>query len=728
MIYFGGLYGVNAFNPNDFQSEKEKANNPLQITDFVQWDKDGNEIAGGKQHLIENSEIIVKPNGRFFRLGFKLLTYDNENEILYAYRLEGKEESWNYQKENSIRFNGLPYGEHNLVIKAQSADGTWEENEIRITLKVIRPFYLTAWFIILGILVVALGAISLFRYRVTQIKSQARFLEEEVRKRTQKIREDKLLIEQQAESLKSLDKIKSNFFANVSHELRTPLTLISGPVQTMLNNRDLDEKDKKLLGFVERNTKLLNKLVNEILDLSKLESNEVKLNEDVIEFYPFLQNIVETFNGSDKSSDIHFNVSKAVNKNLVINLDKTRFEKVINNLLSNASKYSGEGGKIHVHVKEGKELLYISVEDEGIGIHEEDLPQIFNRYYQSNNPDAKTEGGTGIGLALCKELLDLMGGSIAVESKLNEGSRFEILIPKKTISKDSFEKAIENDPGEEENVFEENYENSLIREVGINSNLTNYSILIAEDNVELQEYYRMILEDYNLKITDNGRQAMEHLINEEKMPDLIISDVMMPEMDGVEFLTRIKSSDKWRHIPFVMITAKYDQEVKINALRYGIDDYINKPFDHEEMQVRIANLLKNQDTKKEFTLENKADSEEDNTNIKISESDLNWLKEFEDYILSNLGDENLSISSITKEFVMSESTLLRKLKKLTGLTPKKYIQEIRLNRAKELIEKKSFKTISEIGYHVGYRDSTSFSRSFKSRFGISPSKLHEKQL
>ncbi len=725
-IYFGGLNGVTSFHPKDFDEGKEQSESPLVITDFTQWDKDGNEIYDSKTELFQNSKITLQPKDQFFRLEFELLTYQDVDENVYAYIIEGVDQEWTFQKENSIRLNRLPYGNHTLKIKGQASDGTWSNKELSINLNVRKPFYIKAWFILLCVSAILSLMFWIYRLRLSQVNTRATLLEREVEARTKKIREDKLIIEKQAETLKSLDKIKSNLFANVSHELRTPLTLISGPVSTLLQNNKRSEKDQKLLLFIERNAKQLRKMVNEILDLSKIENNRLKLKKDNVEFYPFIQKNIEPFQILEDSPEIILKFESNHNKNLFLQLDKSRFEKILNNLISNAIKFTPKTGKITIGIEEKENDIRISVADNGTGIHDEDIPYIFDRYYQSNNPDVKTEGGTGIGLALAKELIVLMGGEISVESTLGRGSRFNVRFPREEAVQIPIFNNIESEKLTEQMLIGEL--NSIqIENWDENDQGKNYRLLIVEDNPDLRDFYKIILDKYNVLTAKNGKEAIS-LLQNDPLPNLILSDLMMPVMDGMELLTELKSSDEWRHIPFIMITAKYDGKIKIHALRHGIDDYINKPFDQIELQVRVKNLLNNQESTLSYS-KNDNEGFEDNviTVPKLTKTDFKWLKEFEDFVHSNIRNDRLSNTWLAKEFVMSESTLFRRLKKLTGLSPNKYILEVRLNKAKEIIENEEFKTISEVSYYVGYKDYSSFSRSFKNRFGISPSKLQAKE-
>lgn len=542
------------------------------------------------------------------------------------------------------------------------------------------------------------------------------------RKKKETLRLQNELISEQTKQLASLDKAKSRFFSNVSHELRTPLTLILGPINSVVKNGNLDEKNIRILKKAQNSGRDLLKLVASILDLSKIEEEKVELNEQAEFFYRLISRIVYAFESHAVSNNIHFSLEYASDKDLQLSIDKIKLETILNNFLSNAIKFTQANGKIGVTVKDNGTNIRISVSDTGRGIHPNDVPYVFDRYYQSRQPNATTEGGTGIGLALASELAKLMGGETWVESEWGQGTTFCLILPKKEVDVlkiDDNSQDFESPKNSTEIV----HSRATLPIKEENTGNLPY-ILVVEDNFALRDYIKIVLEPYYKVLSaENGFKALEVL---QMNPDcqLILSDIMMPEMDGFQLLSVLKSKDYYRHIPVVMLTARADVKDKLKALRIGVDDYMLKPFDEDELLVRIQNLLENQKIRKETIavegngIEAKAATI---TTVVVSEKDKAWLERFEVYVEKHLDSNLLSVSSLANEFAMSESTLLRQLKRLTGLSPVKYLLEMRLDKARQLIESQSDLTIGQIASKVGYTDTRNFSRSFKKRYGKGPS-------
>ncbi|MEZ4687070.1 MAG: ATP-binding protein [Bacteroidia bacterium] len=419
-LYFGSLHGITAFNPDSVLSHAGVLNPPLVINRFEQFDGKLGKLVDRTSMLRSKKQITLLPNDRFFKLDFSLLTFKHVEDIRYAFKIEsdGKEETaWNFQRENVLRFSRLPYGSHIIHIKGQAGNGHWSDQQLTIHIYVLRPLYLRSWFIVLVLMAMVLALVLYFRYRTAKLKKQKRILEETVEARTETIRK-------QAEQLKSLEALKSRFFANVSHELRTPLTLILGPVQSLLKQKAHDGDSRKLLELVERNGRKLKILINEILDLSKLENNKLELNPKPVHFFSYILEHMAQFQSFASTDKLNFQLRYEADKELWIMLDKSKFEKVIDNFISNAMKFSPEGGEVLFAIRQTPADLVFEVRDEGKGIHPDDLPHIFDRFYQSRHADTDNEEGTGIGLSLSSELAALMQGEVWVESEPGNGSAF----------------------------------------------------------------------------------------------------------------------------------------------------------------------------------------------------------------------------------------------------------------------------------------------------------------
>ena len=553
----------------------------------------------------------------------------------------------------------------------------------------------------------------------------------------------------QSEQLKSLDVAKSRFFANVSHELRTPLTLILGPIRSLLKENRLNEKQSQLLQMVNRSGKQLEQLVAEILDLRKLEMGKMEVYAIPTRLSTFFSNYAAQFESLAHSRQIDFLFETNTDKDLLVQIDQEKCRQILYNLLSNAFKFTPTGGRIKAKLTVNEGTFQLEVDNNGPGIHPDDLPHIFDRYFQTIRPEKPAEGGTGIGLALCNEYARLFGGHIEVKSVLGEGTVFKVAIPIILAEAEALAVPGLTEQLEDFSISPFDSQSSALqdtREPALVSTETSGStkptILVVEDNPELQEYIRLILsEKYQVFSAEHGQAALSMMNDELGMmnkkkrraqnssfithhpsfnPDLILSDLMMPVMDGYQLLEKLKSNDSTRHIPVIMLTARADIQDKLKALRIGVDDYLLKPFDEEELLVRIENLLKNQAARRTAV----ADEPEPPTGAPLhSLPDQEWLEGFESYVGQHLADDTLSVSTLAYHFAMSESTLLRQLKRLTGLSPIQYLQEVRLNEARRLLENRRYSSIAQVASKVGYDDTRSFSRSFRQRFGKLPSEL-----
>ncbi|MBP6827842.1 MAG: response regulator [Saprospiraceae bacterium] len=527
------------------------------------------------------------------------------------------------------------------------------------------------------------------------------------------------IIRQQAERLESLDAAKSRFFANVSHELRTPLTLMLGPIQTLLKENRLTDKQARLLQLAGQSGNQLEQLVAEILDLKKLELGKMGLDEKPTGLAPFFRNYFMQFESLAQLKKIDYSFDIRMNTQLAAMIDQPKCRQVLYNLLSNAFKFTPAGGSIAADISVNDGILRLTVADSGPGIHPDDLPHVFDRFFQTTRPDKPAEGGTGIGLNLCQEYARLFGGTIDVESAPGEGSVFRVAFPVKPADMYS-ETPVSHPLYSETPVSLPVYGETGVSPYNNNEGGSKPTILVVEDNPDLQEYIRLILsEKYDVVTAENGRAALDCLLQTAGC-QLILSDLMMPVMDGYQLLEKLKSDDATRHIPVIMLTARADVQGKLKALRIGVDDYLLKPFDEEELLARIENLLKNQAARHEAA---PAEPEPGESTPALSTTDREWLETFETYVRKHFADDTLSVSGLAHEFAMSDSTLLRQLKRLTGLSPVQYLQEVRLSEARRLLENRTCDSIATIASKVGYDDARSFSRSFKQRFGKLPSEM-----
>ncbi|MCB0663238.1 MAG: response regulator, partial [Saprospiraceae bacterium] len=583
-IYFGTIKGVTSFHPEDFKEKIIAAPFKVQIGAFQKLDPKQDRFIDLTGDFRKSRTITIEPEESVFTLQVDVLNYYKSTFNQVHYRLNGLDKEWTKSRDNTLRFGRLPYGEYTLEIKARDVRGNWSTNTMFIPITIVTPFYLRWWFIV-G-MIVMLGALvyGYVMYRTRLLLEKKIELEKQVASRTQKILEDKKVIEKQARELQSLESLKSRFFANVSHELRTPLSLMIGPLDAVLKEKDLNQgKTRKLLQFVQTNSNKLLGLVNEILDLSKLESGKLEVKEERVVLYDFIKPVYQQFSSFSSSESVKLELDFDLDRQLEILVDKGKLDKILQNFLSNAFKFTPIGKKVILKVERLEKDLHFTVTDEGPGIHPDDLPFIFDRFYQSKQASGMAKGGTGIGLSLSNELAGLMKGRLSVESPVEngQGSRFHLFLPCKVVE------------NKEEIVVEQSTESTSL--VGENDNDTTQpsKLLIVEDNPELRAYLQILLEDrFIIRTANNGKEALQLLQGGQYYPDIIISDLMMPEMDGITFLKIIKNENKFFQIPVLMLTARADKDVKIEALRIGVDDYLTKPFIEEELKIRLGNLLK----------------------------------------------------------------------------------------------------------------------------------------
>jgi signal transduction histidine kinase/DNA-binding response OmpR family regulator len=516
------------------------------------------------------------------------------------------------------------------------------------------------------------------------------------------IEQANVLITQQAEQLKEAANTKSKFFANVSHELRTPVTLVNGMLE-MMQQGSPEGKWRDRLDIALANSRRLQTLVNEVLDLVKPGTEQAVINKKQVTLLPLLNRIIYSFESLLVKKSIRLEVQLSALKDLQLPLDEDKFEKIINNLIYNAIKFNREGGwiKVEGRLSASTERVMIEVSDSGTGIPESEQPYVFERFYQSSTTETENGQGLGIGLSLVKELTLLHGGDVSLRSKLNEGSVFTVSLPTKgeDLAADTEDETL---PAEAIQLFPGKYDKTP-------------AILLVEDNAEMRYYLREILGDrVTTHETANGSEALVWL--KTNTPDLIISDVMMPEMDGYEFLSQLKSDAALRSIPVVMLTARASEEDRLQGLRLGVDDYIVKPFNAQELKIRMHNLLTNQLIRRQWQ-EKPAEPEELLPSPTTNEI---FIKKVAQLVESRASDATLGVPDLAEHLALSERQLYRTTGSLTGMTPAQLIKEIRLKIAFKLLMDKKVTKVSALAAQVGFDNSAYFSQQFLARFGKRP--------
>jgi len=524
--------------------------------------------------------------------------------------------------------------------------------------------------------------------------------------------------ETQHQELEKLDQLKSRFFNNISHEFRTPLTLILGPIDQL--RKQVDDSLKPTIEVIERNGKRLLKLINQLLDLSKIESGKIAIKTTLIDVVPLCKGWIMSFNSiaETRSIKLRMNTKKEAH---FLYIDQGKVEEIILNLLSNAFKYTGDGGKISVDLIEkkvaDKEYLSISVSDTGTGIPAQELDHIFDRFYQASNADAEDVTGTGIGLALIKELAELHKGYILVNSEVGKGSTFDVLLP---IGRDHLkdEEIITISKLKEE--VNEIQEAVLLpndkQPIAMEQDSSLPIVLLVEDNPDLRNYMRGILStSYNVIEAAHGKEGVDMAI--EHIPDIVLSDLMMPKMDGLQLCKLLKEDMRTSHIPIILLTAKSSKEDKIEGLKSLADDYLTKPFNTEELLVRLHNLI---DLRKKMQSHFSSGDLLKPKKVQMNSMDQIFMERVTEQLETEISNALFGVVELAYSLGLSRSQLFRKIKAITSLTPNEFIRSFRLYRAMDMLKQQSA-TVSEIAYETGFQNPSYFSKCFQEQFGMAPS-------
>jgi len=551
-------------------------------------------------------------------------------------------------------------------------------------------------------------------------------LEQKVADRTIELQKARDELSDTNELLKEAHQVQSRFFTNISHEFRTPLTLILGPAK-QLSEQLKDEQAKIKADLIHRSAKNLNHLVDELLDISKIESGEMKLKACPLNLVKIVKESALSFSSLAERRKITVNINSTVHE-LIAYVDRNKVDKILNNILSNAFKFTPEGGKVEVGIYRDEKFAEISIADTGIGIPQNQIDKIFDRFYQVDSSHTRQHEGTGIGLALTKELIELHKGKIEVESEEGKGSKFKIILRlgknhlrPEEVCEESLSQILSKGEGfSEEIIFTEvvkteKHDTDLITETG------KPVLLIVEDNPDVRKYVSTILNNqYKIFEAIDGEEGLDKAI--ECIPDLIISDIMMPKLDGLQMCNKLKRDLRTSHIPVIMLTAKATMQDKINGLELGADEYIMKPFEESELKARIKNLLEQRKRLHEhFRKYGLVAIEERN----VTSADQKFLTKVVNIIEENIPDTLFGVEVLAEKIAVSQSLLYKKTNSLTGTSPSELIKKLRLNKAAKLIESDTG-NISEIALEVGFNNPSYFAECFHKQFGVAPSQYHRK--
>lgn len=699
-LIFGGVNGLAVFNPADFKASQVipglVINSFLVNDQAIQWNV-RNEFSDQENDFPH--KIVLPYSSNNVTLRFAVMDFLDPGNNRFRFFLQGAEDEWTHESsENTASYLNLAPGSYVFKVKGMNSTGIWSEVPTEMVIIILPPWYASIWAFMLYAIITVFAFYYYYQYNLRQRLKQL-----------------------ETDRLKQMDAFKNHFFTNITHEFRTPLTVILGMTEKAIqaNPKQLvDLQKKSSFHVIRRNGMNLLRLINEILDIAKLESNSLSIKYIQGNILPYLQYLTESIHSFAEIKGIIIRIESEAQE-IIMDYDAEKIQQIVHNLLSNAIKFSPNDGEIILSankVVENEQVWFkLAVKDTGVGIPKEDLGRIFDRFYQSKNTSKSKAGGTGIGLALIKELSKAMGGDITVTSTPGVSTVFEVKLP--LTNKAAFVEKEEFIPN-----FELS-EHSILQAVIANAEEINENqplLLIIEDNPDVILYLKACLEtDYQLIFAYDGVMGIEKALS--SIPDIIISDVMMPAKDGFDVCDELKNDERSSHIPIILLTARSTVADRIAGLRKGADAYLAKPFNEDELKVILSNLLEQRARlQKKYSL-----IREDITDIgpktEVLERDP-FLCKMDTFIEASLGNSEISLDEFQTELGMSRSQIFRKLKALTGDPPVVYIRKYRMNRAMSLVLD-SDKSISEIAYLVGYSSPAYFTKVFQDVFAKPPSEF-----
>lgn len=720
-LYFGTRHGINVFHPDSIK--ENTCIPPVYITSLT--------VAGNQKYfdkpLFEMQNIELNYNENDFSFDFVALNYINPQKNQFAYMLEGYDKDWIYVgNKRTANYTNMSPGKYTFWVKASNNDGYWNEDGASLIVIIHPPFWRTWWAYVIYVLTF-FGLLYLVRRN-------------EIKKIN--LRQELEIKQVHTDQLEELNIEKNKFFSNISHEFRTPLTLILGPLDRFIGKLKTEE-EKQELNLVRRNARRLQTLINQLLSLSKLESGKMKLRAQSENIVKLTKLFLQSFHSMahDKGIKLEF---ESDSEEYMICVDTLKFEKVVNNLLSNAFKFTERGGKLKLSIRNAeRESDKSSVEnsrnginilfsDTGIGIQKEDLPHVFDRFYQVDEQQMKTNLGTGIGLSLTKELIELHHGTITVDSEAGMGTTFTIFLPtgKDHLSEDEIIETTNGASEMDDELLNDDYlfVQDAVSKTELKTDLLCVHhlplLLIVEDNDDMRSYIKSYLvNSYQILEASNGKEGAEIAI--EQLPDLIVSDLMMPIMDGNEMTQQLKNDERTSHIPIILLTAKSSSASKLEGLETGADDFLTKPFDAEELLVRIKNLIEGRRKLRALLSQHIGDVAQtriikDSSGKAMSKLDQQFLEKAKNLIDEHMANPDFSVEMLAQEMAMSRVQLHRKLKSLTDNSASDLMRNLRLKRAAELLKEGEL-NVTQVSYEVGISSLSYFAKAFKEQYGVTPS-------
>lgn len=748
-LIFGGAHGIDIIDPDMIVE-----NNQAPKVYFTKLTVSNQELMPDDSNRILQADIAFQKSIRLryfentFGLEFIAPNFIYPGRISYATVLEGFDNQWNYLgNQHKVSYTNIDPGHYRLRVFASNEDGVWNQEGTAVEIIIVPPWWETVYARFAFLLIIISGFITFYILKNRSYRRRQQHLEvmvadrtsalenekktveiqnqqlenvkEELIRQNQEILRQKLEIDAVCNKLQDADRLKLEFFTNISHEIRTPLTLMANPLNDLIKQYGpADENLLRRLKLIQSNQNQLLELMNQWLDFQKLEHEPMHLKAFPQDLVQFVQEVLELFQETAQRKNIRF---RFVHEPRLpeIWFDAEKLQRVLYNLMANAFKFTPAGGEITVSII-GGEYAGILVEDNGIGIKPEELDRVFDSFYQTEQGRKTSQAGTGIGLSIVKKMVELHHGKINVFSELNKGTRFEVLLPVGSAHLKETEKKLRiPDPlltgSEQITAKSPDTTGGDISQRSNRKRTTTPRILVVEDNSELRNYLMLVLSpQFQMEDAADGISGLKKALSH--MPDLIISDVMMPEMDGVEMLEKLRSDHRTSHIPVILLTAKARQSEKIQGLVTGADDYIVKPFDYEELIARITNLLKNREIIKEKF---RIDPATIPAGMVLENPDEVFLKKLNKVLEENFQNDHFNITSLVEAMTMSRSLLHNKLKQLTAMSASEYLRSYRLRKAAVFLSQEKL-SVSEIAFRVGFSDTAYFIRCFRQQFGTTP--------
>ena len=709
-LYFGGLNGFNYFDPRNIEINRQAP--PVVFTKLKIYNQEVKTLQKVNGDVILKKSINSSPDVQLtykqnqFTIEFAALDFISSNRNRYKYKLEGYDSEWiSLGNTRAVTFRNLRAGDYVFKVKSANNYNFWNENATELAITVKPPFWKT-WYALAFYVWLVVGIVLIIRWNAVKQVRLSKNLELEKMQHAQDQR---------------ISEMKFQFFTNISHEFRTPLTLILAPMKELLGSdstKELPEHTQHKLQVMQRNVKRLMTLVNQLLDFRKAESGSMRLSARYSDVESFVEEVCFPFEELAKINEIDFKIYSRL-KTKFIWFDREKLEVILNNLVSNAFKFVKEKGKIRVSLFEEEEEILISVRNNGPGINPSELKHIFDRFYHIEK--GRNYSSSGIGLALVKRLVEMHHGSVSVTSQPNENTEFVVALPKGKAHFNADEIA-EKEIEKSSSLISEKSSFPVVMPPKFKKKTNSGAlILVVEDNPEMKDYIQSLLSHrYRVETTENGADGFEKALDIK--PDLIISDVMMPQMDGFEFCKKIKAHKDLATTPFILLTAKSAAQYKLMGAKHGADVYISKPFDPHFLLQNVKNLLTRQEQlQKQYGKTLRLEP----SDIEITPAEEVFVKNVISTIEKNLQNTDFSSEVLASELNMSGSSLYRKLKSVTGFSTAGFIRTIRIKRAAQLLADKQ-RTITEIAYDVGFNDLKHFRTVFQKQFECSPTEYREK--